>query len=367
MKILITGGHFSPAQAVISILKEHGHEIAVAGRRHPFEGDKSESYEYEVVRRENIRFYEVRAGRFQRKFTAYSAASLLKTPASYINALGIIRDFKPDVVLTFGGYIGLPISYAARTLGIPIVLHEQTQNAGLASKMIAKIAAKVLVAYETSERLFPKGKTILTGNPLRSDIFRIEAKIEIPPGKVIYITGGSTGSHFINTQMAKIVPEICRDFVLIHQTGENKFNDYEKLVEVAQALPPEVKKNYIVKKFVSEDEIGFVLKSADLVVARSGINTVSEILALEKICLLIPLPSGQRNEQLENARMVKKLGVGEFIDEKDATPAKIMDVINSIFEKFWEYKKNSEAAKKTIKLNADRVIVEILEKNYGDA
>ena len=117
MKVLITGGHFAPAQAVISELKKRGIDVAVAGRRHPFEGDTSDSYEYIVVKRENIKFYEIKAGRFQRKFTAYSISALLKTPTGYLKAISILRDYKPDVVLTFGGYLGLPIAYAARTLG----------------------------------------------------------------------------------------------------------------------------------------------------------------------------------------------------------------------------------------------------------
>src|SRR5687767_2598390 len=139
MKILITGGHFAPAQAVIEQLKARKHTVAVAGRRHPFEGDKAESYEYRVVAREHIEFFEIKAGRFQRKFTAYTLSSFLKTPSGFVRALKIIREYKPDVVVTFGGYIGLPISFAAKTLGVPVVLHEQTQRVGLAASWIGKI------------------------------------------------------------------------------------------------------------------------------------------------------------------------------------------------------------------------------------
>ncbi len=367
MRVLITGGHFAPAQAVIGELKKRGATIAVAGRRHPFEGDLSESYEYAVVKRENIDFFEVKAGRFQRKFTSYSVASLLKTPAGYINAIGIIREYKPDVVLTFGGYIGLPISFAARTLGIPVVLHEQTLGAGLASRMISKIAAKVFVAFESSAGFFQAGKTQVVGNPIRPEIFEIEDKFSIPVAdkKVIYITGGSAGSHFINSQIAKILPELCREFIVIHQTGDNKFGDYEDLSKIADSLPDEIKKNYIIRKFVSEKEIGFIYSVADLVIARSGINTVCELLAMEKISILIPLPSGQINEQLSNAKLVVQKGVGEILPQEHATGKALTEMVHKIFDNFKDYKKNTAEAKKIVTLGAAAKIADILEKYYG--
>ena len=134
MKVLITGGHFSPAYSLIKELGARRHEVIIAGRRYPFEGDKTESLEYAIAKEENLPFYEIKTGRFQRKFTAYTITSLLKAPIGFLTSIKILSEAKPNIVLTFGGYIGLPISLAAQFLGIPVVLHEQTQKAGLASK-----------------------------------------------------------------------------------------------------------------------------------------------------------------------------------------------------------------------------------------
>ncbi len=366
MRVLITGGHFSPALAVIQHLKKRGAEVAVAGRRHPFEGDLSESYEFEVVKREKIKFFEIKAGRFQRKFTTYSLFSLLKTPGGYLQAIKILREFKPDVVLTFGGYIGLPISYAAKTLGIPVILHEQTQRLGLAASLISKIASKILITFESSAKFFPNQKVIITGNPIRDNVFKIEEKIILPQGlKVIYITGGSTGSHFINILIGKIVKDLVEKYVVIHQTGENKFEDFEKLNEIRDSLPSNLAKNYILKKFISEKEVGYVFSISDLIISRSGINTVLEILATGKVGLFIPLKSGQQNEQLDNAKLVKEVGIGDYIEEERADPELIKTKINDMIDNKENYLKNIMEAKNVVKMGAAEKIVDIIYHNYG--
>ena len=139
------------------------------------------------------------------------------------------------------------------------------------------------------------------------------------------------------------------------------------LSKIRQSFAQDKKKSYILKKFVSEKEIGFIFRVADLIIARSGINTVSEILVMEKISLLIPLPSGQRNEQLVNARLVEKLGVGIVLRQEDSTPEIIHAKIENIFENYQNYVKNSKAAKKLIKLGAAKKVVDILMEYYGEA
>src|SRR5690606_19160889 len=206
----------------------------------------------------------------------------------------------------------------------PIILHEQTQNAGLSSKVISRLASKICVSFEESKKHFPKEKVVFTGNPLRSEIFKINEKISLPEGKVIYVTGGSTGSHKLNTIVEEILGEILKRFVVIHQTGgSTEFNDYERLTAKREELPHELKKRYIVRKFIYPNEIGFVLKSVDLVLTRAGINIVMDLLATEKVGLFVPLSHGQKNEQLENAILIKRLGVGDYMEEKDASPGAV--------------------------------------------
>lgn len=363
MKILITGGHFSPAYSLIKELKKRGHEVSIAGRRYPFEGDKSESFEYQIARKDNLPFYEVKTGRFQRKLSTYAVTSLLKTPMGILTSFKILRKAKPDVVLTFGGYIGLPISLAARLLGIRIVLHEQTQKAGLASKIIGKFANRICISFTSSKAFFPPNKTSLTGNPIRNEIFESKKNITLPLRRLIYVTGGSTGSHFINSVIYEIAADLLSDFAIIHQTGESlKHRDYEKLEHLRNGLPKDIQHRYVLKKFIYPDEIGDVFKKADLIISRSGANIMYEIMATQKMSLLIPLPHGQNEEQISNATFLKELGISEFIEEKDVDSEKILNLIRQMFQNKQKYENNMNKAKEFVILAAAEKIADIVEE-----
>ncbi len=370
MKILITGGHFSPAYSIISELKKRGHVVAIAGRAHPFEGDSSLSLEYAICKKENLQFFEIKAGRFQRKFGSYTISSLLKTPLGFVQALMLVKRAQPDVVMTFGGYIGLPISYAASTLGVPVILHEQTQGAGLAARLIGKVARKICISFKTSENSFPNDKIEFTGNPVRSEIFEINKNSEIaktfPTGKakIIYVTGGSTGSHFINSQMKKIIDTLLEKFIVVHQTGESsKYNDFEELNKLRNKLENDKKQKYVLKKFIYPDEIGFVFEHADLIISRAGANTILEIIAKKKMSLLIPLPHGQTSEQLANAKFLKGLGISEYLEEQDAAPDALIKKIQEMFTNEKKYISNMLRSENYFVPDAAKRIVNIIEED----
>ncbi|MBI4091760.1 MAG: UDP-N-acetylglucosamine--N-acetylmuramyl-(pentapeptide) pyrophosphoryl-undecaprenol N-acetylglucosamine transferase [Candidatus Levybacteria bacterium] len=382
MRVLITGGHFSPAYSLIKELKERGVDIIIAGRRYPFEDDRSVSLEYRVSKEEGLSFYEVKTGRFQRKFTAYTITSLLKTPIGLLASIRILSRAKPDIVLTFGGYIGLPVSLAARVLNIPVVLHEQTQKAGLASKIISKFAKRICVSFESSTVFFPRDKVVITGNPVRGEIFKPKKKILIPDspprlsprfgeaggesGRTIYITGGSTGSHFINSIISEILSELASDFVIIHQTGDSlKFRDFEMLFNKQKTLPQNLQKKYILKKFIYPDEIGDVFENCDLIISRSGANIIFEIMAARKMSLLIPLPHGQNEEQISNSIFLKELGVSEFIEENDATAGKVLNLIHKMFRDQKKYQKNMGNVQRFIIKDAAKRIADVVGEVYG--
>jgi UDP-N-acetylglucosamine--N-acetylmuramyl-(pentapeptide) pyrophosphoryl-undecaprenol N-acetylglucosamine transferase len=370
MKILITGGHFSPAYSIIEELKKRHHEILIAGRKHPFEGDPSISYEYQICEKENLPFLEIKTGRFQRKFTSYTLSSLLKTPLGFIKAHQILRDSKPDLIMTFGGYIGLPVSLAAATIGIPVILHEQTQKAGLAGKIIGKVARKICISFAESIEFFDKNKVVFTGNPVRDEVFRVNKKNEIAKllpqdMNVIYVTGGSTGSHFINTLIEKSVRDLLSNYILIHQTGDSlKFNDHERLMSLRENLPSDKKKRYILRKFIYPEEVGYVLSISDLILSRAGANIIFEIMALRKVSLLIPLPYGQISEQLENAKLLKSKGVGDYVLEKDANPPALIQKISEMLRNKKEYISNMKKIESYIIPDAASRIVDVIE-SYG--
>ena len=324
----------SPLLAVLPELEKVA-ECVVIGRKYTFEHDLAESLEYKTLLSQGTPFFDLKAARLQRKLTRHTLPSFIKFPKSFLSAKRILKKEKPDVVLTFGGYIALPVCIAARALHIPIVLHEQTQRAGLTNKLIGIIANKVCISYSTSKIYFPKNKTVLTGNPLRLEVLKVQDKIEISTNKpILTIMGGSSGSHRINLYVKEILEKLLTTYNVIHQTGDaQEFKDYDMLSGFKEGLSPELQKGYVIRKFILPNEIGWVYKHTDVFVCRAGANTVSELLALSKKALLIPLPFSQMDEQLENAKYYKSSGLGDYVLEKDIDSEKLYTVIHEVFSK----------------------------------
>lgn len=360
MKIIFTGGHFSPAYAVIKRIQKE-HNVAVIGRRYAFEGHQNETLEYLQCKKDKIPFFEINAGRLQRKFTKYSAQSVVKFPNGVIQAIKILRDQKPDVVVTFGGYVGLPIAIASYVLRIPVVLHEQTQKAGLSSKIIGRFASKILISFDSSIPYFPKHKTVLTGNPIREEIFqKRDIKKFHTTRPLIYITGGSTGAHAINMTVSKILPDLTSNYFVVHQTGSQDTNDFENLVNLRAQLTTSTRENYIVEKFFSPIEVAYLFQNASLVVSRAGINTVTELLALGTVALLIPLQYGQQNEQKDNAMLMSSTGLGEYLLQENITAQKLLEKMRDMIKEQKNYKKHAQNALKYIHKDAvDKIIEQI--------
>lgn len=365
MKVAITGGHFSPAYALIT--SGYIKDCVILGRKNAFEKDKSLSLEYELCQKLSIPFEEIRAGRINRKINYRAITSTFKFPVGVVDSMKALKKHKPDVLLSFGGYIGFSASVAAYLLRIPVVVHEQTQKAGLSNKLSSKFAKKICVVFESSQSYFPKAKTIITGNPLRREIFTEKNNISGVRKPFIYITGGSTGASAINKLIFETVGDLVKDFFVLHQTGNSSLtSDFQRSHEVKQKLPKSLKEKYIVRDFIMPDEIGFVLKNADLVVSRSGVNTVMELIALEKKALLIPLTHGQEGEQLENAKFYSSLGLGEFIEQEEITPKIFTAKIKEIFKNPQYQIRKSDKDKYIIK-DASKKLYDALELVYEES
>lgn len=363
-KILLTGGHLSPLLAVISKLGKK-FDCIVAGRKYTFEADHTISLEYMLLKDRNIPFFDIKAARLQRKFTRHTIPSFFKFPLSFWSAYRLIKKEHPNTVLTFGGYIGLPVSIAAYFMGVPVVLHEQTQHAGLTNRMIGKIAKKICISYPTSKKYFQDAKTVLTGNPLRCEIFESRDSISIQKDlPLLFITGGSAGAHRVNEYIESILPRLLSRFSIIHQTGDaQEFKDYDKLSNFKNNLPLQTQKRYVVKKFIMPDEIGWVYKNADMIIARAGANTVSELIVLSKKALLIPLPFSQNQEQKENAMYFKSLGLGDFIEEKNINPGTLYQEIRKVYEQKLPQVKKEQSLKDAAETIANIVIETSFHEN----
>lgn len=377
MKLVITaggGGHFAPALSVIKQLPK-GTEILVIGRKYAFEGDKTIALEYRTAEALKIPFKALTTARLQRSFTRHTIPSIGKLPVGFYQAYKILREFKPDIVLSFGGYVAVPVTLAASTLHIPVVIHEQTLGGGMANKIASRFAEKICLSFEDSLKYFPKAKSVVTGNPLREEVLQASEKDSPLPEKtstslpLLYVTGGSLGSHALNLLVEETLEELVKSYTVFHQTGDaQEFKDFDRLQEKRHALPKEVRDRYILTKFVNPASVGALMKTADLVISRAGMNTVSELIYLNVPALLIPLPHGQNKEQLLNAQFLEKLGLGVVLEQETATPEKFVETIASLMKDIKSYSiplaKRKELIHEDASARIIRILLDVYEKNH---
>lgn len=333
MKILIVGGHMAPALGLIDALPKST-EIVYVGRQHVFEADEGESLEQKTIKARGIRFIIFKSGRVQRSFTRHTIPSLLKIPKGFTQALEVLKKEKPDIVIGFGGYLSVPIGLAARLLRIPLLIHESTLGAGLANKVLAPFANKICISWDSSRAYFPEKKTVLTGNPLlpfKTDNENLplpESKEKLP---LIVVTGGSGGSHTVNAVVLQILPELLEIAKVTHLTGDAKqFGDFDALHAKKKTLPKKLQGRYFLTQFVSPEDINTLFAKADLVIGRSGINTVAALLVLHKKAIFIPLLVGQKDEQLKNAKIMQSEGLAEVLDQRSISAKTLFAAIKEM-------------------------------------
>jgi len=367
-KVVITGGHLTPALAVIEELKKRKWEIIFIGRKHAAEGDKTPSVESEIIPKMGIPFFPLDAGRVQRRFTRWTIPALLRIPVGFFQAFLYLLRLRPTVVLSFGGYVSVPVVFSAWLLKVPAVTHEQTTVKGLATKFNSFFAKKIAVSWKPNLDDFPQDRVVFTGNPIRKEVFSFSKKIwkdlnfeeKLP---LFFITGGNQGSHTINVVLGEIIPKLIKIANVFHQCGYlNAFADFEKLEEIRNKLPNRLKSRYRVRKYLTGEEMGTLLYKADLVVSRAGANTITELAALGKPCILIPLPWLYQNEQEKNARMLEKAGIAEVLLQRDFSGGSLLELIKKMLKNLSSYQKNAFRAKKLVNLNAAEKIADLLEE-----
>ena len=292
-----TGGHIFPALSIANALKrlDKDIEILFVGAEGKMEMEKVPEAGYKIVG------LPVRG--LQRKLTLSNLKVLWNLWRSLKKAKRVVQEFKPDVVVGVGGYASGPIGKVAANAGIPLVLQEQNSYAGVTNKLLAKKAAKICVAYEGMERFFPKEKIIFTGNPVRKDL--LNAANERAEGiafygldankKTVLITGGSLGAGSINKAMVRWLEKIAgwKNVQVIWQCGSY----YHK--ELEEQLKGRMPENVKFMPFLKRMDLAYAC--ADLVVARAGAGTISELCLLGKAVVLVPSPNVAEDHQTKNA------------------------------------------------------------------
>lgn len=368
MKIVVCGGHLAPALAIIENLRENKkYNVYYIGRKNALEGDEALSLEYITINKLGVPFKSITTGRLQRTLTRHTLPSLIKFPASLIGCFFYLLNLRPNVVLSFGGYVALPVCLAAWILRIPIITHEQTKILGLANKIICRLSDVLCLSFDDTKGL-PKGiNSIYTGNPIRRSIFKDKDERLTSFGDetlpLLYITGGNLGARSINRVFEKLVPRLTYKFRILHQCGSaDRETDFKRLSILKESLSPKYKENYQVIKHVNPFSVGAIYQNASLIISRAGANTVTEILTFGLPAILIPLPWAGQNEQEKNANLIKSLGLGEVVLQSDLSEELLSDTIKSMMSNLNRYIKNKTNAYKSMKWDADTKLLKLIDR-----
>lgn len=353
IKIMITGGgsggHISVAKSLIdSLIQDYDipfSNIMYVGGDLGMEREKvGNSLEQKQFKGSEFKTAYIRAGKLQRRVSAKSISLLLRSLLGFSDSLKIVKKFNPTLVVSSGGFVSVPVCIAAWLKRKPIYLHEQTASVGLSNRVVGKFAKKIYVSFKDSVHFFPKQKVSHVGNIVRKDIFKKEITDRVDKQIVslvvtnkqlpfIYISGGSLGSHSINTKIFESLKDLLKRYRVLLQTGDNEvFKDYEKGIEILNRLTSEEKERFVIKKYIDSDSIGYVLNNMEYFVGRSGANTVYEIGVLKKYALFIPIPWVTHNEQYLNAKVLNDIGTANILEERYLKECNITEEIKKLEE-----------------------------------
>lgn len=341
MKLLISGGHPSPAYAVIDHIQQHRPDIELvfAGRVIAQHTTGQAAGELEEMAARKIPFFSVYTAKWGRSFWQKIAAGASVLTAT-AKAYQLAGQIKPDVFLSFGSYVALPLALACKLRRIPIITHEQTRVAGISNRLIARIASIVAISYPESAAFFSHRNIVCTGLPLRPQLFA--AQIQVPTWAdnqfqtstlpILYVTGGSTGSHAVNELIAEELPGLLQKYRVIHPCGKaHNHHDWPtRLAAVSQQLPLPLRERYIVLEHVSVTDLAWIYRQQTIVFGRAGANTTAEVAAFSLPAVFVPLPHSNYDEQHKNAEALVEAGHAILIEQEQLTGGSLFAALDQV-------------------------------------
>ena len=305
-----------------------GHEVAFVGT--------PDGLEARLVAEAGITFFGVPARGFDRSRPATLVTSSALLVGSLLRARRLIRSWRPDVVFGFGGYVSLPVGFAALTRRVPLVLHEQNSVPGLANRVLSRWADRVGVTYEGSiAHLAHAERAIVTGNPVRASVLEADrARGRLALGidadaTMLLVFGGSRGARHLNDTFAAMAPRLAAvpSLQVVHVAGRI---EAASVAERAAAALGEVAGRYDVADYI--DDMGDAIAAADLIVARAGATSIAEITAIGRASILVPYPYATDDHQTLNARAVAEAGGAIVFDDKDIEHPAFADAVIGLLE-----------------------------------
>ena len=320
-KIVLTGGgtagHVTPNIALLPSLQEAGFEVHYIG--------SYEGIEKKLIEDMGVPYYGISSGKLRRYFDIKNFSDPFRVIKGFQEANHILKKLKPDIVFSKGGFVTVPVVMAAKKNKIPAIIHESDMTPGLANKLCIPSAEKVCCNFKETFDLLPEGKAVLTGTPIRKELFegnpkKAAAFCGLSADKpTILVIGGSSGSVAINNAIRESLDEILPRFQIIHLCGKGHLDESVKN-----------KKGYVQFEYISK-ELRDLFALSDLVISRAGANAICELLALKKPNILIPLSkAASRGDQILNAKSFKKNGFSYVIEEEELSKASLLSAIRDV-------------------------------------
>ena len=265
-----------------------------------------------------------------------------------------LKEYRPDVVFSKGGFVSVPVVRAAAALGIPCIIHESDMTPGLANKLCFPVAEKICCNFPETMQMLPEGKAVLTGSPIRAELAQGNkiAGLDMcgftANKPVIMVIGGSLGAANVNKAVRDSLPRLLEDFQVVHLCGKDKIDN------LLLATPGYKQFEYI------KTELKDLFAMADIVISRAGANSICELLALKKPNLLIPLPAASsRGDQLLNAASFEAQGFSIVINEDDLTTELLVTKVQELFCNRQSY---HDAMSRSGQMDSIRTIMRLIEE-----
>ncbi len=346
-----TTGHVTKNLILIDLLIERLPDV----QRH-YLGIKS-GKEATLVSKDIAQFHPISSGKLRRYFSLKTVPDFFKFFLGIWQSFWILGQLKPKLVFSSGGYVALPVALAARLRRIPIISHETDSYPGLANRIIAKLADKILLGYDSAAEYLPKEKTLFVGNPISPKLFlgsREKALKQLgfnSEKPILMVMGGSQGARQINQLIEQILPQLLENWQIIHLTGKRDNEELDKDL-----------RNYKAFEYVKEEYVDF-LSAANLVITRGGGNSLAEIAALNKTAIVIPLPLpiAAGDHQRKNAEEMLKTRLDWKI-LNNPTHSELLSTTETFVDKLDDSKKS---ASMPTKMPQDKVF-EVLKGYLGD-
>ena len=349
-KIVLTGGgtagHVTPNLALLPSLKTAGYEITYMG--------SYDGIEKKLIGDFDIPYVGISTGKFRRYFDPKNFTDPFRVIKGFSEAKKFLKQYKPDVVFSKGGFVSVPVVRAAAVLGIPCVIHESDMTPGLANKLCIPVAKKVCCNFPETLKLLPENKAVLTGSPIRTELSQGNKLAGLDMcgfsanKPVIMVIGGSLGAANVNKAVREALPKLLKDFQVVHLCGKDKMDNL--LLNTS---------GYKQFEYI-KTELKDLFAMADIVISRAGANAICELLALKKPNILIPLPAASsRGDQLLNAKSFEAQGFSIVINEDDLTTDLLVD---RVFELYCNRQNYHDAMSRSGQMDSIRTIMKLLEE-----